>query len=259
MTVLFAEGESSTKGVTPVDMVAAMLCRRRLFLSVFALVLLGGGFLAALLPNEYEYVSLIQTALKGNQAQLELPGVSIETIKSRWLPEAKAQYAAEFSSNQPFSLTFSHPGSTGIVRIETRARQKHAEGVQYVHQALIDKFNAHQQALVTREMGLIERQIESTGEVISELLQQAVIPEAAGMIIEKRTNLELALEGLAEPRVLLVGQQSLEAKGPHRTFIFAVAIVFSLAFAVFMVILAEFVSVVRAKLASGSITSSDRK
>lgn len=259
MTVLFAEGGSASKDVTPVDMVVTMFCRRRLFFSVFALVLLGGGVLAVLLPSEYEYVSLIQTAQKGNQTQLELPEVSIEAIKNRWLPEVKVQYAAEFSSNPPFSLTFSHPSSTGLVRIETRARQKYAEDVLYVHQALIDKFNAHQQALVTREMERIERQIESTSEVISELLQQAVISKAVGMIIERRTNLELALEGFAKPKVLLVGQQSLEAKGPHRTFIFAVAIVFGLAFAVFMVILAEFVSVVRAKLASGSITSWDRK
>ena len=253
----YTEKVSLGNNVTLVDMVIVIIRRRRLFFSVFALILLSGFFLAAFLPGQYEYVSLIKVAHKGNQTQIEPPEVSEEAFNSRWLPEMEEQYAAEFSSKPQFNVQFSYPNSTGLIRIATKGRQKYAENVQYFHQGLLKKISEHQQALVKRERNRINRQIETASEAISELSQQDIIPEAAAIMMETRSALKIALEGIEEPHTFLTGRQSSEPVGPHRNFIFSVAIILGLVLAIFTVVLAEFISAVRDKLTSGYVESPD--
>lgn len=238
--------------VSLVDLAATFIRRRNIFYVVFLLVTGLGVAYALLAPDEYEYVSLIQSAERHGGEPITEPATTIATLESRWLPEAQSIYRAETEQPLPFRVNFSNPDNTNLLRLGSEASQDNAAIVQEVHSDLIEKVKASQNAQIEKEKSSLERQIGSLDKVVESLEGQQDTGEAIAAAIQKRVSLESDLAQLEPFQVLVVSRTSAEKTGPNRLMIVVVAVLLGGMMGLFLAFMAEFWVAVRRQISAES-------
>ena len=234
--------------ISLVDLAATFLKRRRVFYAVLFSVLLAGIIYAVLMPEKYDYVSLIKLAEKEPGSYIEKPATVIATLENRWLPEYQSTYHADHDEQIPFEIFFENPENTGLIRMVSEASPSQSEGVKQSHALLIDKLSEAQSAAVSNLRENLERQIESLSSTIKMLEGATDAGAAIAAAFEKRLSLEATLNSMQPMEVLTVSRESAERKGPARSLIVLLAGLLGLMGGVFLAFLTEFASLVKAQL-----------
>lgn len=238
--------------ISLVDLAATFLKRRRVFYAVLFSVLLAGIVYAVLMPEKYDYVSLVKLAEKAPGNYIDNPAAVIATLESQWLPEYQSTYHAEHDRSIPFKVHFENPENTGLIRIVSEASPSEAGVVKQVHTQLIDELAKAQSAAITSLKQNLERQIESLTSTIKMLEGSEGSMDAGAAIaaaFEKRLSLEVTLSSIQPANVLTVSRESAERKGPARSLIVVLAGLLGLMGGVFLAFFTEFASLVKAQLA----------
>jgi|GEM_PF-406390 len=236
--------------ISLVDLVATFIRRRRVFYAVFVAVTLAGLAYALLTPNKYQYVSLIQVAQKDETRFIQPPKTAIATLENRWLPEVQTAYRAKYDKKMPFEVAFSNPDDTGLIRFNSSAIDENSRAVESAHETLISKVSDYQGRLIKTEQASLKSQIQSLERTVELLKGEKETGEAIASAIEKRSRLELELEGLDEVEVLVTSRQSPGRIAPKRSLIMIMAGFLGLMMGVFMAFMSEFAASVRDRLAS---------
>ncbi|MDO6823292.1 Wzz/FepE/Etk N-terminal domain-containing protein [Marinobacter sp. 1_MG-2023] len=238
--------------ISLVDLVATFVRRRRVFYVVFIFVTLAGLGYALWMPDEFEYVSLVQIAQKDSKEFVQPPETTIATLESRWLPEVQTRYRGEHGRKLPFDVVFNNPESTGLIRFESITTKDEGQAVSAAHSALINSVKDDQDVLIKSERQSLQRQIESVESAIETLKGEKDAGEAIAGAIERRSKLEGRLEGLQGVEVLVTSRQSAEKVAPKRSLIAVLAVLLGSMLGVFLAFMSEFVSSVREQVATES-------
>lgn len=239
--------------ISLVDLAATFIRRRRIFYAVFILVTLAGLAYALLAKETYQYTSLIQVAEKSSGEYLEEPPTTIATLENRWLPDQETIFRAEMDRKLPFSITFSNPENTGLIRFVSEATEENGKNVEQVHKSLIENIQERQNALLEREKKGIQSQLESVNRSIETLQGGVDTGSAIAEAFERKTDLESDLESLKSAEVLVVSRQSADKTGPARTLIVGLAVILGSIGGVFLAFFAQFAISVRSQLAADSV------
>jgi LPS O-antigen subunit length determinant protein (WzzB/FepE family) len=237
--------------ISLVDLAATFIRRRRVFYVVFLLCTLGGLAYALLTPEKFDYVSLVQLAEKDSKTLIQTPETVIATLEARWLPEQQVLHYAENASKLPFDVSFQNTEDTALIRFTTGTTAKQKQLVEKVHAALIAKLNQHQGNLIRIEQARINAQIKSLTTVIDSMAMKTTDGDGSALsaAIQKKSELENALQNLGNLDVIVSARQSIEKTGPKRSLIVALAVVLGLMLGVFMTFMVEFGSSVKKQLA----------
>lgn len=234
--------------VSLVDLASTFLKRRRIFYVVFLVTLMAGILYAVLIPEKYDYVSLVHLAEKDAGNFIEKPATVIATLENRWLPEIETAYLAEHGEPIPFDVIFSNPENTGLVRIVSEAMPASADDVKRIHGQLIEKIEQTQSVAVSTLKSNLERQLESLTLTIDRLEGSQDVGVAIADAVNKRLSLEVLLHSIQPAELLVLNRQMVERKGPARSLIVVLAAMLGLMGGIFLSFFAEFVSLVRANL-----------
>ena len=234
--------------ISLVDLASTFLKRRRIFYGVFLVTLAAGILYAVLMPEKYDYVSLVQLAEKDAGNFVEKPATVIATLENHWLPEIQAKYRAEQDQSIAFDVIFSNPENTGLVRIVSEASPASADDVKQIHGQLIEKLEQTQSVAVATLKSNLERQIESLTSTIERLEGSQDVGAAIADAVNKRLSLEMLLHSIQPAELLVLNRQMAERKGPARSLIVVLAAMLGLMGGIFLSFFAEFVSLVRTNL-----------
>lgn len=234
--------------ISLVDLAITFIRRRRIFYVVFVIFTLGGLAYALLAPETYQYTSLIQVAEKGSGKYVEEPSTTIATLENRWLPEQESIFRAETDGKLPFTVSFSNPEETGLVRLVSEAASDNKSDVERVHKKLIDSINERQSALVEREKRSIQSRIESVDRAIETLQGGENTGAAIAEAFERKVGLQSDLESLKGAEVLVVSRQSADKTGPDRALIVVVAAALGGMLGLFLAFFAQFAALVKSQL-----------
>lgn len=234
--------------ISLVDLAITFIERRRVFYVVFVIFALGGVAYALLQTEVYQYTSLIQVAEKSSGEYVEAPATIIGTLENRWLPEQETFFRAETDKRLPFTISFSNPENTGLIRFISKAASDDEGMVGRVHENLISSINERQSALVEREKRSIQRRIESVDGAIETLQGGEDTGAAIAEAFERKVGLQSDLEALKGADILVVSRQSADKSSPARTLIVVVATALGGMFGVFFAFFAQFVALVRTQL-----------
>ena len=168
--------------ISLVDLAATFLKRRRIFYAILFSALLAGIVYAVIMPERYDYVSLVKLAEKAPGNSIDSPAAIIATLENRWLPEYQSIYHAEHDRSIPFKIRFENPENTGLIRLVSEASPPQAGVVKQVHTQLIDELSEAQSAAVSNLKLNLERQIESLTSTIK-MLEGAEGATDAGVAI----------------------------------------------------------------------------
>jgi uncharacterized protein involved in exopolysaccharide biosynthesis len=236
--------------ISLVDLATTFIRRRRVFYAVFLLCMLGGLAYALTLLEKFDYVSIVQIAEKDSETLIQTPETVIATLEARWLPEQQVLYYAENESNLPFGVSFQNTKDTALIRFTTGTTATQKQLVEKVHAALIEKLSHHQENLVKSEQASINRQIESLNALIASMMAQTSVDGAAlSTAIEKKSELESALQSLGNLEVIVSARQSIEKTGPKRSLIVTLAVILGLMLGIFVAFMVEFGASVKKQLA----------
>ncbi|GAA0841485.1 hypothetical protein GCM10009113_08030 [Marinobacter szutsaonensis] len=242
------QDRSGESGVSLVDL-AAMFIRRRGILFVSFILVTGLGVAYALMqPDQYKYVTLLESAQKADGEYIEKPAATVATIVNRWVPEVTSSYQARNDEKLPFILKSSNPDNTGLIRIESEAAEQYSELVQSTHQSLADQILGRQSQLIERHKASLERQLASVDEVIDSLKSSGNSDSsgpALAAAFQKRVELESALEALKPAQSLVIGRQSIDQSGASSLVIVVLAAILGVMLGIFLVFFVEFAAKVR--------------
>jgi uncharacterized protein involved in exopolysaccharide biosynthesis len=248
--------------ISLVDLAVTFIRRRNLFYAVFLISTLGGLAYAFLAPTKYEYnyVSLVQVAQKATAASLQndeaftatlqSPAVTVATLQESWLPQVKERYYTKNKKNMPFGVVFENPENIPLIRLSTITSVQQDLEVQEVHATLIQQLIQYQDNLVKWEQASINQRIESLEVLQASLMKQENSGVALSTAIEKKLELQTALQSLSGVEVIVSARQSITKTGPKRGLIVALALVLGLMLGIFMAFMAEFGASVRKQLAT---------
>lgn len=184
-----------------VQLAAAIVKCRRLFLLTFVLLLVVGVGAQLLVSPKYQYVTLLKLAQNGDGVLLEPTQGVLTAIDSQWLAEVRRDFMSEWSSAPGFDLSSTGAGA-GFVILTSVGQREQSERIDWLHSAVASKVLESQQVLERKATEKLEAQIE--------------IAEQALAALEARRNTEYSGAGIFEVLISLkgrlVGMESAEAR-----------------------------------------------
>lgn len=238
--------------ISLVDLAITFIRRRRVFYVVFlTTTLVGLAYSLLLMPEKYEYISLLQMAEMAEEDSsntIESPATTIATLQNRWLPEVQATHRQAEEKELPFGISFSNPENTGLIRMASEASPDNAALVKETHEKLIDQIKKRQQLLLAREKQSLENRIEALDRAVESLQGEEGAGSVIAEVYEKRVTLRGKLEKLKPGETLVVSRESSERKGTSRRLIVLLAAFLGAIMGVFLAFFAEFVVLVRERL-----------
>jgi uncharacterized protein involved in exopolysaccharide biosynthesis len=237
--------------ISLVDLATTFIRRRRVFYVVFLLCTLGGLAYALLTPEKFDYVSFVRLAEKDSKTLIQTPETVIATLEARWLPEQQVLHYAENESKLPFDVSFQNTKDTTLIRFTNGTTAKQKQLVEKVHAALIAKLSQHQENLIRIEEASINAQIKSLSTVMDSMAVNTKDSDGLALFaaIQKKSELESALQNLGNLEVIVSARQSIEKTGPKRSLIVTLAIMLGLMLGIFVAFMAEFGASVKKQLA----------
>ncbi|KAA1174700.1 hypothetical protein FWJ25_04735 [Marinobacter salinexigens] len=242
------ERDQSYSEISLVDLATIFVRRIWLFVVVLGVFVAAGIAVALLQPEQYAYVSLYQIAEKATEEPVETPERVIAVLQSHELPLLETSYKSERGERLPFSVRFSNPEGTSLVRISSEAERRIASDVKAIHSALIQRLSEKDNRLMGVIRGGLENRIASVSTTLDSLSKAPEAGQAVAEAIRQKVELEGILDALKPGESVVVARESVEKVAPNRKLIAILTVVLGFVAAFVAVYFAEFASLVREKL-----------
>lgn len=245
--------EGQSQEITLVDLVKILVKKKLLVISIFTVLILVTLSFALLMPRNYQYTSIYQSAETASGTAIEslqsltakANNVYLESLVLEYLGETKLE-------TMPFEININVPKDTILLRLSTQTQVEQAEEVASFHKRLLDRVFADQYEVLEKRRDILEAQLESLQQSI-ESLSNSNNPMTAELIArysmqanEIRTNLANLIPGT----IVHIASKSIEPVGPGRFFILIVGGLLSFLLAIGAAFLASFIQLVRTSLES---------
>lgn len=254
MTNMNHETQRDTGGeITLVELATTFIRRRQVFYVTFLLITVLALVYALITPAKYEFVTMVQLAKDGQGVYVEQPGVIVNTLENRWIPEQVASYMRVHDSSLPFTVTAVNPNNTGLIRLTSVATEQQGELVSEIHANLVAEVKERQEQMTEMLRNKLDKHIASQSTVVDALQTMGGGENSAlalASAIQRRAELETEKESFLPGEVLVISRQSNGNMGPSKTLVLALGLMLGLMGAVFMAFFAEFLSQVRQSLAN---------
>lgn len=238
---------NGTDEISLVDLVKAVLRRRKVFLITFSVILLAGIAVAFIKPRTYTYTSIYALANTGVGGKpLQEPAAALATVKSVYLPEQMERYAkASDEDSLPFKVTASNPGSTGLIVLESRASVSHSAAVKSIQDAALKQLESDDAQRVAQEKKKLTAQLSSLNAQLEALKGRSGNSMAVASALQNRSDAQQQLSSLAPGRLVALAKRSVEPAGIGRALIVVIAFVVGGLMALFGVFVAELAAAVK--------------
>lgn len=237
--------------ISLVDLASTFLRRRRAFYVVFAAFLAIGLAYALLVPAEYEYVSLVRLAEKGEDEFIRSPSAVIAEMESHRLPELRAEFRTKNDRNLSFDVAFTNPEDTGLLKLRSEAGIPDAATIEKVHSDLIGALEKQQAVDVQRVRDQLKNRMESLDATVELLKGAQDAGPSLAAAVDQRMALEAKLESVKAMESLIVSRQGAEPQGPAKSLIMVLAVMLGVMAGVFAAFFVEFAGLVREKMREG--------
>ena len=148
----------------------------------------------------------------------------------------------------PIEVSFSNPNGTALIRLASEAEGDVANTVKRIHEALIEKVKSSQAELLAENKTALEAEMESLDKVIEGLQAGRNTDQALVQMVQRKANLKSKLDRLEGAQTLAVGRESLQATGPRRGVVVALAVGVGGILGVFSAFFVHFVRQVRLRV-----------
>lgn len=189
-----------------VELAAALVKCRKLFLTTFALVLaLGIGYQFLDAPN-YRYVTLIELAESGDGTLLETSEGVITAIQNQWLPKIAREFQVERGSTPKFTVNVKDVEG-GYILLSSVGVEKRHEAISWVHSSLASKVLERQSFLERLARDRLEDQIEVAEQAIESVTATKNSESSGASLFETMVSLKGKLAGMQSANTLVVALQ----------------------------------------------------
>jgi hypothetical protein len=233
--------------ISLVDLVKAILRRRRVFLATFAVILLAGIAVAFIKPRTYTYTSIYALANAGVGGKpLQEPAAALATVKSVYLPEQVERYAnASDEDSLPFKITASNPASTGLIVLESRASVSHSAAVKAIQNSVLKQLESDDAQRVAQEKKKLTAQLSSLNAQLEALKGHSGNSMAVASALQDKSDAQQQLSSLTPGTLVALAKRSVEPAGIGRALIVVIAFVVGVLMALFGVFVAELAAAVK--------------
>lgn len=237
--------------ISLVDLAKVLIKWRKLEFAVWALCVIAGLVYAVLTPHTFDFRSVYQMAMSGNNP-VESPAGLISEIENSYEPAAY-QKLANGSASAPvnsLNINISNPNSTGLIVIHTTADKGKSKVVRSLHDQILQNVEKEQSEWLKRKQNALQGQLKVIDQQISNLQIAGNKGERVGAEIaaamSQKSNIQQSIAELAKGQVLVLGQSSLRPVGHSHALIVVLAFVLGAILSIVVGFMAEFVEIVKA-------------
>src|SRR5690606_22764275 len=94
---------------------------KKVFFLVFSIILLLTLIVALVLPEKYQYTTLVQLAEKSSDEPIESSGALVGWLQYAVLPTTETIYRDDRSRRMPFKLVVEIPDDTMLLKLTSKA------------------------------------------------------------------------------------------------------------------------------------------
>ncbi|MEJ2643987.1 MAG: hypothetical protein P8180_03485 [Gammaproteobacteria bacterium] len=234
--------------VTLVDLIKAVLRRRKVFVVTFAVILSAGVVVALLKPSTYTFTSIYALANTGVGGKpLQEPAAALATVKSVYLPEQVEGYLKTRGlSSLPFRVTAVNPASTALIELQSRSSISHQEAVSTVQNAVLNQLESDDARRVAQKKAELHSQLSSLKAQLAVLKQGPGNSMAIASALQNKSEAEQQLSTLTPGRVVALAKRSVGSTSTAPSVIVAMAFLVGIITALFGVFVAELAAAVKA-------------
>ncbi|RMJ03925.1 MULTISPECIES: Wzz/FepE/Etk N-terminal domain-containing protein [Gammaproteobacteria] len=208
--------------VSLIDLALVFIRFKKVFFLVFSVVLLIALALALILPEKYQYTTLMQLAEKASDEPMESPRAIVGWLELSLFPMIETKYRDEGSRRMPFELEVVVPTDTVLLKLASKAEREDYVDLEQIHHSVANKIMERQKAAVHRHVKRLQDQLTSVNETI-ELLRAmdgpgTALPDA----LDRKAGLEREILLVREFETVTVAQQSLEPVSKSPLFIIVI-------------------------------------
>lgn len=202
---------------------------------------------ALLTPERFQFVSLVQLAPVPEGMGMSRSAELVSLLESQWGPAAALDLVEGEERALPFTLEFSSPEDSRLVKITSISSLNSKQLVEKVHQQLLADVTAHQM----QEQELVKARLKTRLNALDEGLRNLVDsrqPETAmamASLYERRAEVKARLEALGAAEVVARARRAPEPEGPAPLLIIVVGAFFALILALVSAFFAEFITDIR--------------
>lgn len=195
-----------------VQLAAAIVKCRRLFLLTLVLLLAVGVGAQLLVSPKYQYVTLLKLAQNGDGVLLQPTQGVLTAIESQWMEDVRREFTSEWSSAPGVGLSTSEAGA-GFVVLTSIGQREQSEQIDWLHSEVARKVLENQQILERKAREKLEAQIEIAERALA-ALEAGRNPEYSGAgIFEALISLKGRLIGMESAEVRVIAQRQDEELG----------------------------------------------
>ena len=233
--------------VSLVVLFARMFRRWRLILVVFICVFAAGALYALVNPERFQFVSLVQLGPLQEGLGMSRSEELVSLLESQWGPAAGLDLVEGEEKALSFTLEFSSPEGSRLVKITSISALNSKDLVEKVHQQLLADVTAHQM----QELELVKARLTTRLNALDEGLRnladsrQQETAMAMASLYERRAEVKARLEALGAAEVVAKARRAPESEGPAPLLIIVVGAFFALILALVAAFFAEFIRDVR--------------
>ncbi|HIO03561.1 MULTISPECIES: Wzz/FepE/Etk N-terminal domain-containing protein [unclassified Marinobacter] len=205
--------------VSLIDLASVFIRFKKVFFLAFSIILLLALIVALVLPEKYQYTTLVQLAEKSSEEPIESSGALVGWLQYSVLPTTETIYRDERSQRMPFQLVIEIPADTMLLKLTSKAEPAEQNDLEQVHQSVTNEVIQRQKNAAERYLKGLKAQLASVNETI-ELLRAmedsgAALPDA----VERKAEIEQKISFVKEPEAITVAQPSLEPVSRSPLFI----------------------------------------
>jgi uncharacterized protein involved in exopolysaccharide biosynthesis len=208
--------------VSLIDLALVFIRFKKVFFLAFSSILLLALIVALVLPEKYQYTTLVQLAEKSSDEPMESPGALVGWLQYSVLPRTETMYKEQRSRKIPFDLVVEIPDDTMLLKLTSQAEAAEENDLGRIHQSILNEIIQRQKLAAERYLEGLSRQLASVNETI-ELLREmedsgAALPDA----IERKAEIEQKISFLEEAEAITVAQPSMEPVSRSPLFIIVI-------------------------------------
>lgn len=238
---LVAYGDYQNDEISLVDLWLTVARHKKLVLSIFSIVLLGGVIAALFLPKSYTYSTAIEISKYwgGNgYSQLEPP----ESVKSKLENVYIPQVTLGENSEKPLEVKVENPKNSPLIVLKSKAPEVDAERVQSVHEGIVQAIAKEHAEQLSRLREIYQSQLQAAQTEVQALESTAAEGSLTLLLDKKRQidDLTARLEGMMPTHAPQVATRSTQASSPGKVLILALSGFLGLLAGLFATFIAEF-------------------
>lgn len=227
--------------ISLVDLWLAIARRKKLVLSVFAVILVIGLIAAGLMPKTYTYTTAIEISKYWNGSEftlLESPETVVSKLDNIYVP----QVTLNANKDAPLEIKVESPKNSPAVLIKSKGTEAKAEMQRDIHERIVHAIAEEHAQRLSVLRNIYESQLKVAKSEVA-VLEAASTEGTITLLLDKKRqidDLSSRLEGMTSTDASQLATRSSKSTGASKALILALSVFLGLFTGLFAAFIAEF-------------------